>query len=274
MALVKLPIKVIGYTIGLTWFTAYPTTLGNQIFYQIFISKDQETVYSEGPKFAVLSGNTAEISDLDIGQMYFVSVRPVEYDPLSYDPTILPNAPNQTNLKYYPYSTLSSAISATDLVIPLTDVLDFPSTGIIKVGAELIEYASISGNDLIITSIAQRGFLNTVDTFHDLDGYDGYAYRDTNLFFYIPNEIPLLFDRWFPIYTKFEYPNFPYTQADGYHQVTTDILTTDLSGSDAFNEPFPSYDYVGWHRTDPLALFNRSMCRILYRWISILCRWL
>lgn len=133
-----------GYTIGLTWFTAYPSTLGNQIFYQIFFSKDQETIYDEGPKFAVLSGNTAEVSDLDVGQMYFFSVRPVEYDPLTYDPSILPNAPNQVNLKFYPYSTLASNITATTLTIPLVDTTDFPNTGIIKVGAELIEYNSVS----------------------------------------------------------------------------------------------------------------------------------
>jgi hypothetical protein len=55
---------------------------------------------------------------------------------------------------------------------------------------------------------------------------------------------------------RFEYPNYQYTNSDGYHQVIKDILTTDLSASDEYNVDFPAYDYAGYHRTDPVQLLT------------------
>jgi hypothetical protein len=65
-----------------------------------------------------------------------------------------------------------------------------------------------------------------------------------------------MFDRIFTCQARFEYPNEAYTVTDGYRQVTKDLLTTDLTSAEASNLTFPTYDYAGYHRTDPVQLLN------------------
>jgi hypothetical protein len=100
-----------------------------------------------------------------------------------------------------------------------------------------------------------RGFNNTPITMHTTAGFDGY-----NTWNPIVSEIAIEEDlRWDNIYAcqvRFEYPNFPFTMVDGYKQVLTDILSTDLSAADAVNVEFPMYDFAGYHRTDPVQLLN------------------
>jgi len=100
-----------------------------------------------------------------------------------------------------------------------------------------------------------RGFNNTPITLHTTSGFDGY-----NTWSPIVSMIAFNEDGgWDNIYAcqcRFEYPNFPFTMLDGYHQVTQDFLSTDLQAADAVNVDFPMYDYAGWHRTDPVQLLN------------------
>jgi intein/homing endonuclease len=56
----------------------------------------------------------------------------------------------------------------------------------------------------------------------------------------------------------FAYPNEIFTISDGYKTVDADVLTTDLSGSDAENINFRKYDFAGYHRTDPKLLLAGS----------------
>jgi hypothetical protein len=100
-----------------------------------------------------------------------------------------------------------------------------------------------------------RGFAGTQATSHTVGGYDGY-----NIW---PSTVPLFADgedtRWDRIFvcqSRFEYPNYAYTTDDGYHQVTKDILSTDLTAADESNVDFPTYDYAGYHRTDPVLLLD------------------
>lgn len=100
-----------------------------------------------------------------------------------------------------------------------------------------------------------RGFDFTLATMHTTSGFDGY-----NTYSPIISVTAIEEDsRWDNIYAcqvRFEYPNFPFTVVDGYHQVLADILSTDLSAADAANVDFPTYDYAGYHRTDPVQLLN------------------
>lgn len=244
-----------GYTINIKWFQAYPTIKTNKIAYHLFYSTIKRNVFSEGVKYVSIDGTLeANIIDLTPGQEYFFSVRPVEYDPILFDLTLLPIA--YDNLRIYPYSMLRQDISATDLIIPLLDVTGFPATGIVKVGVELIEYSSIDliNMNLILTSINQRGH-NTVVRYHTTSGFDGLFMQDPTVILFTEEESHQ-FDRIFVCQSRFEYPNFPFTIIDGYHQVTKDLLSTDLESSDAANVGFPIYDYAGYHRTDPVLLLN------------------
>lgn len=245
-----------GYTIRLKWFTAIPSVKTNSIAYNIYYSTNQDAVFSEGPKLISIDGsNTVEIVEFTPGQSYFFSVRPLEYNSLIYNLTQLPDVFN--GLKAYPLSLLKRSITSTSLIIPLLDVGGFPSSGYVSIGAEIIQYLSIDSvnNNLILTNILQRGVVNTDARSHTVDGYDGYHFYPPKVEYYIPGESNK-YDAISSCQSRFDYPNYSFTMVDGYKQVTKDLLTTDLSASDAFNVGFPSYDYAGWHRTDPAMLLS------------------
>lgn len=246
-----------GYTINVSWFRAYPNNVSNSIAYHIYYSTVKENVFTDGIKYISIDGYLdANLTNLTPGQNYFIAIRPVEYDGYFFDlQSMLPTA--YDNLKYYPTSLLRSNISETDLIIPLVDVENFPAFGVIKIGVELIQYLSVDyfNKNLILTNINQRGFNNSKRSIHNIDGYDGTIVRDPTVSFFTPTE-DASFDRIYRCQCRFEYPNYQRTDDDGYHQVTKDLLTSDLSASDESNENFPPYDYSGYHRTDPLLLLT------------------
>ena len=100
-----------------------------------------------------------------------------------------------------------------------------------------------------------RGYANTPITGHTTSGFDGY-----NTWSPVVPVITLTesheWDRIFVCQSRFEYPHYPWTMVDGYHQVITDVLSTDYAAADAANVTFPMYDYSGYHRTDPVLLLN------------------
>ncbi len=245
-----------GYTINLRWFQAYPELSTNKIAYHIYFSTSQDTVFSEGVKFISID-DALEINIIDLipGQEYFFSVRPVEYLP-STNLSLLPIS--HDNVRYYPFSLLASSISSTALSIPLLDATGFPSTGVVRIGAEAVQYSSILSNSLILTSLSQRGYNSTHARLHTTDGYDGY-YQQNPIVSLLTLGESSEFDRVYIGQCRFEYPNYSFTLIDGYNQVTKDILTSDLSISDQSNQDFPVYDYAGYHRTDPVQLLS-GMC--------------
>jgi len=362
-----------GTTINIKWFQAEHSVRTNKIAYQIYYSTIKEEVYAEGPKYVSIDGALqANIIGLTPGQEYFMAVRPLEYNPAIYNLTTLPVA--HDNLRYYPNSILSANISSSALTIPLMDASEFPNSGIIKVGVELIQYTTKNTNNLIVSpstadtpvqlvlqpdgyysrvdgyvgdgyingltvisnsgaptenwrivcslvdggtakfaaqgsisgprfdgygnpfiwqsdgytvsngvlsfnitqglsvfvpgdaflikiagavpgTIGGRGYANHTALSHTTDGYDGYNYWDPTVRIFTIGE-DARWDRIFVSQARFEYPHYAYTVADGYHQVIKDILSTDLSASDASNVTFPPYDYAGYHRTDPVQLLD------------------
>jgi len=245
-----------GYQVNLKWFKAYPNVKTNKIAYNIYYSTDQDTVFSEGTKLVSIDDNTSvNILELDPGQTYFFAVRPVEYDPNLFDYSLLPTVFGQ--FKYLPNSLLRSNITDTSLVIPLLDIDGFPSSGVARIGAELIQYYTVDtiNKNLLLANILQRGYHSTSPRYHNVDGYDGYFMQNPFVTFFVLEESNI-YDNIAICQSRFEFPNNSFTLVDGYKQVLVDILTTDFSGSDAFNENFPSYDFAGWHRTDPALLLN------------------
>ncbi len=100
-----------------------------------------------------------------------------------------------------------------------------------------------------------RGYNNTVAFLHTVAGFDGYDTWNPIVPLYTVGESNQ-WDRIFACQARFEYPNYQFTMVDGYHQVLTDLLSTDLSAADADNVTFPEYDYAGYHRTDPVQLLD------------------
>lgn len=265
-----------GSTVNLKWYKAYPSIKNNSIGYHIYYSTEKDKVFTDGVKYISIDGALeANIIDLIPGQLYFFSIRPVEFTLNAVENDfniilinnfevvlIIDDVESQLPLAYdalrvYPTSILRSNIGSTDLLIPLIDVSDFPDVGIVKIGIELIQYSNVdrTNKNLILTSLDQRGYNNSNKYLHTTDGYDGYSTWSQEVNLFIAGESSK-FDRIFMTQSRFEYPNFPYTVADGYHQVLKDNLNTDLSASDAVNVTFPTYDYAGYHRTDPVQLLN------------------
>jgi hypothetical protein len=245
-----------GTSIGINWFEAYPKIPTNFIVYNIYYSTDKRTVFTDGPKFVSTTDDlAANIIDLIPGQDYYFSVRPLECDAITF--AVISSMPaGHDHLKTYPQTFLSANINSSQLTYPLLDSSQFPGVGILKIGAELIHYTSNNvGTSTISSSVLpDRGFQNTSARSHQTDGYDGYHFQSPYVQFYVPGE-DKIYDRIYLCQSRFEYPNFP-GLVDGYHQVTKDILATDLEVSDAQNVGFKSYDYSGYHRTDPVALIT------------------
>lgn len=245
-----------GYTINLKWSTAYPSAISNKIAYHIYMSTDERSVFSEGVKFVSIDGSTeADIFDLTPGQLYHFAIRAVEYDDTLVDPTLLPEIFN--GLRIYPQSLLFSDITETDEIIPLVDVETFPPNGIVKIGGELINYLSVDSfnSSLVLTNFAlQRGFLNSIATSHDTNGYDGYHTYSPFVSFILGREEQNT--KIFPCQSRFEVGTYAFTIPDGYHQVMKDLFTSDMSSTEESNADFPTYDYSGYHRTDPVLLLT------------------
>lgn len=245
-----------GYAIRVRWATAYPVLNTNSIAYNIYYSTKDDYTYPEnlfdnGPQLLSLTGlNFADILDLTPGQTYFFGVRAVEYD-TNVDPTELSTIFG--NLKAYPQGLLRSDISASELTIPMADVEGFPSKGYIKVGVEIIQYTSV---DTVLNNInaSQRGALSTSARSHTAEGSDGYNNWSSTVLYYLGTEDQNTKN--FQCQNRFDYPEWSYTNTDGYRQRVKDLLTTDLSGSDAANQNFPTYDYSSYHMTDPVALLS------------------
>jgi len=139
-----------GYTINVSWFRAYPDTYTNKIAYHIYYANHRDDVFKEGVKFVVIDGSTEmNLIDLVPGQDYFIASRPVEYDPTLFDLTTLPIA--WDNVRFYPSSLLRQDMTATQLTVPLVDVEGFLSSGVVKIGVELIQFLAVDTvNDNLI----------------------------------------------------------------------------------------------------------------------------
>lgn len=246
-----------GQTINIKWFQAYPDRPTEKILYHIYFSTVKEDVFTEGPKYVSYDGSLeANIIDLVPGQDYFFAVRPVSYNPIFFDPaTELSTA--YDNLKFYPTSLLRQNMTDTDLIIPLIDVAGFPPVGVVIVGVELIQYLAVDqvNNNLVLTNLTQRGINGTSVRSHTVGGFDGYYDQNPIVRLFVVGE-DARWDRIFVCQARFEYPNYQATILDGYHQVTKDLLSTDLTVADASNVTFPMYDFAGYHRTDPVQLLN------------------
>lgn len=240
-----------GNTIDFLWYKAIPPTNTYNVGYNFYFSNIKNNIFKEGVKYVVTNPNQLEghLTGFTPGELYYFAVRGFLYDPTLVDLSLLPNAVNGS--KIYPETALTSDITDTDTIIPILDAEIFPPYGILQIGQELIRYSNVDiGNNTIIAS--ERGLYNTDPRLHTTDGYDGVRYYDDTFVrffkgFEDKNTATVLEEN------KFDYPNYPRTDNDGYRE-KEDNLTTDLVPTEEDQEDFPEYDYAGWHRTDPVDL--------------------
>ena len=240
-----------GYSMYVYWHRAYPSQSTYEVLYNIYYSAERDAIWDE-PKFLASTADLyVIITDLVPGELYYFAVRAAEYDPDWFLPGSLPSG--GTNLYVYPETLLATDITSDSTVIPCTDVSSFPDYGVLKIGAEWIRYSSRDSTNNYFLG-GTRGFLGTNARYHNTDGYDGYATWDPIVkFFYGLEENNKFVNQKANTFQQYDI----FTQADGYKvRNSVGILSTDLSSSDADRVDFPSYDYDGWHRTDPALLFQ------------------
>lgn len=243
-----------GTSVKLSWHTAYSPNPNLLVGYNVYFSSTKDDVFAEKPKFFTKETEIT-INQFVPGDMMYYGVRATLYDPDLFDLSQLPISDTATDSSSYVESILSTDISTTSTAIPLLDISGFPSFGVILVGSELITYFSADfQNNILHTTTDGRGTYGTTISSHGIDGYDGYVYWDPIIRFYPGfeegNNIVQLGE------PQFQPPEYAYTENDGYLQVTKDLITTDLGGSDASNENNPMYDYSGYHRTSILDYFS------------------
>lgn len=247
-----------GYTIDVQWFKAISDTVGFDVVYNLYYSSVREDVFTEGVKYVVLDGDAERVhlTGFKPGDVYYFAVRAALHDASLSMLSELPTAPN--GLKLYPEGVLLEDITDSSLLIKVSDVDQFPPKGVIQIGVELIAYSSRDLVDgyLIVSDLSDRGIFNTEARLHMTDGYDGYSTHDNPFVLYYKgfedgNESVMLEEN------KFEHPIFARTEEDGYRIVNqVGILTSDLSSSDAEQQNFPPFDFVGFTRTDPVDLLS------------------
>lgn len=246
-----------GYTIAIDWTQAFQDVNPYLVIYNIYYSTVREDVFTEGVKGVWITGDgyVAYIPELTPGDVYFFAVRATEYSTDLYNPNLLPDG--FPGLKVYPETVLLSPITDISTSIPIADIAEFPPMGVIQVGLEFIKYSSkdVPTESLLVANpTTDRGFLGTEARLHAIDGYDGYEQQDPIIRFWKgfeeQNENIQLSASYFA------YPNFPRTNADGYRNVNKDNLNTNLSSDNAAQQDFVPMDYVGWRRTDPVALLK------------------
>jgi len=243
-----------GYSVYLQWAQALQSTPTNEIGYNVYFSTEKSTVLSEGPKYFT-QHSELKIQRFSPGDVYYVLVRATEYTQSVQNPLNFVASPQAENGFIYPETALMSNIDESTTTIPLVDISEFPVYGIIKIGYELIRYTNVDYlNNIIYATIDGRGYYDTTATSHNIDGYDGYDYLDPTVrFFGGWEDLNLIYAQFQP---RFEPPNFPFTESDGYRAKDKDILNTDLSASDDGLEDFPAYDHSGYHRTSLIDYFS------------------
>jgi hypothetical protein len=245
-----------GTSITLKWAQAYPFISTSKIAYNIYMSAESgpdftADFFNQSPTFISLDGYTAgTITDLTPGHMYHFAVRACEYSSSVFNLSTLPVV--SANLRMLPSSLLNFSLTKIGTTIHLLDAEGFPSAGTVRIGTELIQYSSVSVNDLIV---AQRGVGAVPAREHLVDGYDGYVSWDPAAILW-PFTTEEQNTRVFECQARFDRPHYPYLDTDGYHQKIADLLNTDMTVSDVINASFPPYDLSGYHRTPPNLILS------------------
>lgn len=244
-----------GYSIDLIWYKAYSSYPEYPVLvYNIYYSSIKEDVFKEGVKFVVTDPNctSTTLSGFTPGDVYYFAVRASLFESNIF--SALPDGPN--GLKIYPESPLTYDISATDIIIPVSDIDLFPMYGIIQIGAEIIGYSSVDLVDgELISSYNQRGLYSTEARPHTTDGYDGYRYYDNPfvMFFkgFEENNENIVLEE-----CKFT-GTYAATLLDGYRN-QTDLVsgTDDLQVVEDSNADFPKYCFGSYRREHPADILS------------------
>ena len=131
-----------GYTVYAVWKEAVSSITSYTIGYNIYFSTDISTVFSDGPKYFTLN-KSIYISRFVPGNIIYFGVRATEFDPNYLNLLGMTPSLRAKGGYVYPETILAENIDTETSRIPLIDVSEFPTIGMLKIGIELIQYSNV-----------------------------------------------------------------------------------------------------------------------------------
>jgi hypothetical protein len=248
-----------GMGISLTWGPASAASPSDQVYYNVYAA-DKRINTLDYP-VAITAANTATIS-VPPGNMYYFAVRATEFDPNMYDITQL----DQIGDGVYAYpaqQTLAADIDAYGVTVDVADTTGFPLSGFVQIDYEVLYYLYKSDTSFTIQQ-AGRGMYATPILPHSTGAV-------VKLFSGITDQNSVIVGgtaAWSkangPPHNAAEVGQFN-VDLDGYRTNATDIITTNLTASDAATINFPEYDYASYHRPS-METYFRGGCENSYAW--------
>jgi hypothetical protein len=246
-----------GYSVVLQWFKAYPSPPNWTLAYNLYYSTDIKEVFPEEPKFVITDPavTKATLTGFKPGDVVYFAVRATEWPD---GDSFLAMLPESDGFRFYSESALSQDISDSQLTIPLDDIVQFPSYGVVQIGSELIRYSSVDLlNSNLLVYPSGRGYLGTNPTLHTVDGYDGYVYSNPLVRYFKGFEDGNVAAQM--VHNKFQFTEYPRTNADGYKDKSDVVYNqSSLNKTEEQNTDLPEYDFVGWHRDHPQEILSGS----------------
>ena len=248
-----------GMGISLTWGPASAASPSDQVYYNLYAADKRINTFDY--PVVITAQETATLS-VPPGNMYYFAVRATEFDPNMYDVTQL----DQIGDGVYAYpaqQTLNADIDAYGVTVEVADTTGFPLAGFIQIDYEVLYYLYKSDTSFVVEQ-AGRGMYATPILPHS-------AGAVVKLFPGISDQNSVIVAGT-AAWSKANGP--PQNVAaegqfnvndDGYRTNATDIITTNLTASDASTIDFPDYDYASYHRPS-METYFRGGCENSYAW--------
>ena len=260
--------KGTGTEVGLEWLDAIQDNQNNIILYNVYYDTNQGGVF-DAPDF-ISDFNSIVIGGLAPGDVHYFGVRAAEVDPDLVDLESFEQAGE--NLYFYPVSSLNLDLSIDGYEI-IANVDGFPSSGVVKIGGELISYTGfrVGLDGFVVGSRGYGGLVSAHSAGDSIVYYNGIEDGNSIVVWDSPT---------------FQKPNYALTYnlsdgygADGYRdgydgyaysdgylrfQVEPfDNITTNGDDNDASGE-FPRFDFCGTWRAESPASFMQGQCKPSY----------
>lgn len=252
----------IGTTVEVTWsFAKAPPGFSN-LYYNVYADTNLYTLGS-GQPYGVTDGLSAVVPGLHPGDGYFFAVRAMylfnELDTLSMnlvsdnffaypDPAIV----NELDGYYSTNETTPIKVNSTD---------GFPSSGLLRIESEILEYSGITPATFIIS---RRDVFDFEHTFDYPNGTPVQLFKgieDGNTVVYMSTPTWTARSAWLPPTPGDGYDGYLYLQdSDGYRAFPVNNITEDHTELEAENIDFLPTDFCGFRSQNFVDLYSRQQC--------------
>jgi len=232
-----------GTGVRLVWDEARPANLNNQVHYNIYFSDTRLGVFDGEPE-AITTGQTAVIN-IPPGNINYFAVKATDFNPEDFDITELIQISPDV-FQYPGEQTLLNDIDAYGVTLQVADTSEFASSGFLLVDIEIIQYVGKSATEFFVEDTG-RGQGLTIAVPHS-SGATIKMWRGVQDGNTIIDRGVASWDESLGTPRKVDEIGEFNVDTDGYRENKLDIVTTDLSASDANTADFSAYDFKGYHR--------------------------